>query len=104
MHARINQHVSVCYTCWHGMIRMVLPVSSFSSSCSCACPLHQMLELARLLHVHALLIPPPVECLVQQSLTLHEVNLQRQSFFSRQLTAVQLTLQQASGLLMSTRR
>ena len=35
-----------------------------------------MLELARLLHVHALLISPPIECLVQHSLTLHEVNLQ----------------------------
>ena len=35
-----------------------------------------MLELTRLLHVHTLLIPTPVESLVQQPLTLHEVNLQ----------------------------
>jgi len=35
-----------------------------------------MLEFARLLHVHALFITPPVECLVKQPLPLHEVDLQ----------------------------
>ena len=50
--------------------------SSFGSCCICTRPFHQMLEFARLLHVHALLIPPPVESLVQQPLMLHEINLQ----------------------------
>ena len=39
-------------------------------------PLHQMFELTRLFHVHALFITLAVEGLVQQTLTLHEVNLQ----------------------------
>ena len=38
-----------------------------------------MLELAGFLHVHALLIPPSVVSLVQQTLPLHEINLQHQS-------------------------
>lgn len=38
-----------------------------------------MLELAGLLHVHALLISPSVVSLVQQTLTLHEIDLQHKS-------------------------
>lgn len=52
------------------------PKSCFSSCSGCTSSLHQVLELARFLHVHALLIPAPVEGFVKQPLCLHEVNLQ----------------------------
>lgn len=45
-------------------------------SCCSASSLHEMLELAGLLHIHALLVPSPVVCLIQQALALHEINLQ----------------------------